>query len=130
MLSNMCSNNLTMLGRGVGQNPLDQVIAVLITGDINQGDSRSVHATLTYSVKVTSQKIGTTYLQAFFNDLRSILIHAVFSCVANYVINCSASVGRRAVFADVLNAPIAELSMGNDVNVGQDFFDTRTLGVN
>lgn len=31
------------------------------------------------------------------------------------------------MFTDVLDAPVAELTMGHDVDVGKDLLDTRTL---
>lgn len=31
------------------------------------------------------------------------------------------------MFANMLNAPISKLPVGYDVNVGQDFFNTRAL---
>lgn len=43
------------------------------------------------------------------------------------MVNGSASILRRSVLADVLNAPVTELSMSNDINAGKDFIDARTL---
>lgn len=41
----------------------------------------------------------------------------------------SALVSRKAVFADMLDTPIAELTMGNQVDAAQDLVDARALGI-
>lgn len=33
------------------------------------------------------------------------------------------------MLTDVLNAPVAELTVGHDIDVGQDLLDTRTLQI-
>lgn len=43
------------------------------------------------------------------------------------MVNGAAAVRRGAVFANVLNAPIAELTMSDDVDVGEDFLNARAL---
>lgn len=127
MLSDVCSYHLTMLSRGVSQDPLNQVVAILVAGNVDQRDPRAIHAALTDSVKVAGQELGSSNLQALLNHLGGILVHAVFSRVANDVVDGSASIGRRAMLADVLNAPVSELSMSNDINVGKNLFDARAL---
>jgi hypothetical protein len=77
VLSDVLSNNLTMLRVGVGENVLDEVVAVLVTGDIDQWDARTIETTLTDTIKVATEKINTTNLEALLNNLRSKLIHAV-----------------------------------------------------
>jgi hypothetical protein len=43
------------------------------------------------------------------------------------VVDGTASVSRSSVFADMLDAPIPELSVGDHINTGQDLVDARTL---
>lgn len=43
------------------------------------------------------------------------------------VIDSTASINRCPVLADVLNAPVAKLTMSNDVDAVQDLSDARTL---
>lgn len=43
------------------------------------------------------------------------------------MVDGAASVGRCAVFADMLNAPIAELTMSHDIDACKYFLDTRAL---
>lgn len=116
-----------MLGIRVGQDVLDQVVAVLVARNINERNSRTVNAALTDSVEVAAQELGTADLETFLHNLRGKLIHAVLGSIANDVVNGPTTVSRCAVFADVLNAPVAKLAVSNDINVGQNFFDAGTL---
>ena len=43
------------------------------------------------------------------------------------MVNGAATVSWSPVLADVLDAPVAELAMSNDVDVLQDFFDAGAL---
>ena len=43
------------------------------------------------------------------------------------MINDSALVWRGAMLAEMLNAPVAELPVSNEVDVGNDFLDGRAL---
>lgn len=43
------------------------------------------------------------------------------------MVDGTAAVGRRAMLADMLDAPVAELAMGDNVDVGKDLFNARTL---
>lgn len=127
MLSNVCSNNLTMLRVALSQNPLNQIIAILIAGNVDQGDTGSIDSSLADAVKVATQEIATSDLEALLNHLGSVLIRTVLSSVSNDVVNGATAVGRGSVLTDMLDAPIAELTVGDDVNIGQNFLDARTL---
>jgi hypothetical protein len=78
VLANVLSNDLTMLRIGVSENVLDEVVAVLIAGDVNERDARTVVATLTDSIEITTKEVNTTNLEALLNHLGSKLIHAIF----------------------------------------------------
>lgn len=43
------------------------------------------------------------------------------------MINGAAAVGRGSMLADVLDAPVAELTVGDDIDASKDFVDARTL---
>lgn len=43
------------------------------------------------------------------------------------MLNGAATIGRGAVLANMLNAPIPELTMGDDIDAGQYLFDARAL---
>jgi len=43
------------------------------------------------------------------------------------MINCTTHVIWSAMLADVLNAPVAKLTMGDEIDVGKHLFDALTL---
>jgi hypothetical protein len=43
------------------------------------------------------------------------------------MVNGTAAIGRGTMLADVLNAPVAELAMSNDIDTSENFVDARTL---
>ena len=127
MLSNMRSHHVAVLWRCVIQNPLDQVITVLVAGNVDKRDSSPVAATLADSIEISAQKIPSANLETLLYHFGSELIGAVLRCVPDYMIDGSASVWRSSVFTDVLNAPVAKLTMGDNVDIGEDFFNAWTL---
>jgi len=129
VLPDMGSNDFAMLRVGVRQDVLDQVIAILIASNVDEGDPGAIMPALADTVKISSEKFGSTNLEALLDDLGSKLIHAVLGSVADDVINGPAPVGRGSMLANVLNAPVAKLAVGDDVDVGEDLLDTRTLRV-
>lgn len=128
MFANMCCNNLSMLWVGMGEDVLDQVISILIAGNIDQRDPRAVKTSLANAIKVTIEKFGTADFKTLLDNLRGKLIHRVLCGIPNDMVDSSASIRRSTVFTDVLDAPVAELAVGNNVNIGKDFFNARTLG--
>jgi hypothetical protein len=43
------------------------------------------------------------------------------------MVDSTVTISRSAVLADVLDAPVAELSVGDDINTGENFVDTGAL---
>lgn len=127
MLSDVLSNNLTMLGVGVRENVLDEIVAVLVAGNVDQWDARTIETTLTDTIKVAAEEVNTTNLEALLNYLGSKLVHAVLRGIANDMINGAATISWGTMFADVLDAPVTELAMSNNVNACQDFLNARAL---
>lgn len=127
MLTYMGSNDLAMLGAGIRENVLNQIIAILVAGNVDQWDSRSVDTTLADAVEIASKKLGTTNLQALLDYLGCVLVHTVLGCKTDDMVNSAAAVSRSTMLANVLNAPVSELAMGNDVNVLEHFFNARAL---
>lgn len=127
MLPDMGSHHLAMRRSRIVKNPLDQIVAILVAGNINQRDSSAVPAALTDTIEVTTKKLSASNLEAFLNDFGSELVGAVLCCVPDDVVNGSASVGRGTMLANVLDAPVSELTMGYYVDVGEDFFNARAL---
>jgi hypothetical protein len=129
VLSDVLSNNLTMLRVGVRENVLDEIVAVLITGDVDQWNARTVETTLTNTIKIAAEEVDTTNLEALLNDLGSKLIHAILRGVADDMVNCPATISWGTMLADVLDAPVAKLAMSNDVNACQDLLNARALEI-
>ena len=106
---------------------MDKVVAVLVTCNVNQGNSSSIQATFADAVQIPSQELTAPNLQTLFHHLGRKLISAVFSCVANNVVNSPAAVWWRTVFANMLDAPVSKLAMSNDIYIGKDFFNAGAL---
>jgi len=127
VLANVLGDNLAMLRVGVCENVLDEVVAVLITRNINQGNARTIVVTFTDSIKVASKEVDTADLEALLNNLRSELVHAVLGSIADDMVNGSAAISWGTMLADMLNAPVAELSMSDNVDAGKNLLDARAL---
>lgn len=118
VLPNMGSNHLSVLRSSVIENPLDKIVAVLVAGNIDQWNTSAISTAFTDAVKVPTKEVSTTNLEALFDDLGCKLICAILGSVPNDMINCSTTVRRSAMFANMLNAPIPKLAMGDDVDIG------------
>lgn len=127
VLSNMSSDDVTMLRAGVGKDVLDQVVAILVAGDVDERNSRAVGPPLTDSIQVAAEKLWAANLQTLLDDLGGELVRAVLGSIADDVVDSTTAVGWGSVFADMLDTPVPKLSMCNNVNVGQDFLDARSL---
>ena len=127
VLSYVGSNHLTVLRRSVVKNPLNKVVAVLVAGNINQRNAGAVAASLANSIKISTQELGTTNLETLLHNLGGKLVGAILRSVSNDVVDGPAAVRGSAVFADVLDAPVSELAMGHNVDVGENFFNAGTL---
>lgn len=116
-----------MLRCCVVEDPLNQVVAILIAGDINQWDPSPITTAFTNSVKVASKKLSTSNLQAFLDNLGGKLVCTVLGSIPNDVVNGTASIRWSSMLANMLNAPIAELPMRNNIDVREDLFDAWPL---
>ena len=127
VLADVLRDDLAMLRVGMSQDVLDEVVAILITCNVDQWDARTIKAALTNTIKVAAEKLNTSNLEALLNDLGGELIHAVLRSITDDVVDSSAAIGWSTVLADVLNAPISELAMSNDVNAGKNLLNAGTL---
>lgn len=127
MLSDVSSNDFTVLRVGMSKNVLDQVVAVLIACNVDEWDTWTIQTTLTDTIEVAAQEINTSNLEALLNNLGGKLISAVLGGIADDMVNSTAAVGWSTVFADMLDAPVAELAMSDDVNAGKNFLNAWTL---
>lgn len=129
MLTDMCCNHLAVLRGGIVENPLNKVIAVLVACNVNQGDPSSVPPAFADSIQVSAKKVCAANLQTLLDNLGCKLIGAILGGITNDVIDGTASIRWGSVLANVLNAPVAKLAMGNNINVGKNLFDARTLSI-
>jgi hypothetical protein len=127
VFANVLSNNLTMLRVGVREDVLDEVVSILIARNVNQGNARTIVTTLTNSIEIAGKEVNTTNFEALLNNFGSKLIHAVLRSIANDMVNRPATISGSTVLTDVLNAPITELTVSNNVDAGKNFFNTRAL---
>lgn len=127
MLADVSRHNITLLRAGVGQDVLNQVVSVLVAGDVDQRDPGTIDPTLAHAVEVAGQEIDATDLETLFHNLGGVLIHAVLGCESDDMINRTASILWSTMLAYVLNAPVAKLAMGDDVDAGKDLFDAGPL---
>jgi hypothetical protein len=73
------------------------------------------------------EELNTTNLQTLFYDLGGKLIEAVTVGITKDVVDDSSLVWRRAILAEVLDAPISKLPVGDEINVCDDFFNGWAL---
>jgi hypothetical protein len=127
VLADVAGDDLPMLRVGVSQNVLNEIVAILVAGDINEWNSRTIKTTFADAIQVTTQKFNATYLQALFDHLRRKLVHAVFRSISNDMISGTTAISWSTMLANMLDAPISKLAVGDNVNAGKYLFDTRTL---
>jgi hypothetical protein len=94
---------------------------------INQRHARTVGATLTDTLQIAVEELVTTNLETLLNDLGSILINAIVGSEAKNMVDGPGTISWGAMLADMLDAPIAKLAMGDDVNAGEDLVDAGPL---
>lgn len=129
VLADMGGDNLAVLGSRMGQDVLNEVVAVLVAGNVDQRDPGTVDAAFADAVQVAGKEIGAANLQTLLNNLGGKLVHAVLGSITDHMVDRPAAVCRGTVFANVLNAPVAKLSVGHNINVGQDLLNAGTLQV-
>lgn len=127
VLADMSGNDFAMLHAGVGEDVLNQVVAVLVAGNVNQGDTGAVDSTLAHTVEVATEKVATANLEALLDNFGGVLISAILGSVTDDVVNSTRSIGRGTMLANVLDAPVAELAMSDDVNIGKDLLNAGAL---
>lgn len=57
------------------------------------------------------------------------MVDTVVVRVCEDVVDNTALVGRGTMLTEMLDAPITELAVGDEVNVGNDFFNRRALSL-
>ena len=127
MLADVAGNNFSVLWVGVGQDVLDQVVTVLIAGNVDERNAWTIWATLADAIQVAAEELHSTNLETLLNHLGSELIHAVLGCIPDDMVDGAAAVSWSTMLADVLDAPVSELTVGDDVDAAKDFLNAWTL---
>ena len=73
------------------------------------------------NAQVSLHKLGTTNLEALFDNFGSKLVDAVAVSIGKNVVNDTALVRWRRMLSQVLDAPIAKLTVSDKVDAGNDF---------
>lgn len=79
------------------------------------------------NTKVTVHELSTTDLEALLHNLGSKLVDAVAVSVGEDVVDDTALIRWRTMLAQVLNTPISELAMSNQIDVCNDLLNSRAL---
>ena len=127
MLADVDCDLLSLMMVGIHQNPLYQIVAVLVTGNINQRNARTIWVCGSDDTKVALEELSTANLQALLYNLGGKLTNAVSVGIAKDVVHDSALVWRGAVLAEMLDTPVSELPVGDEVDVCDDFFNGGAL---
>jgi hypothetical protein len=127
VLANVGSDNLATLHIGVRKDVLDEIVAELVASNVHKWHARTIGTGLADDVEVTVEEVRAANLEALLDNLGGELIHAVLCGITQNVVDSTVTVRKSAVLADVLDAPIAELPVGDDIDASKDLVDTRTL---
>ena len=127
MLADVNCNLLTLVRMSIHQDPLDEVVAVLVASDVDKRNSGTVCTSSGNDTEVAIQELVTADLETLLNNFGCELIDAVVVRVGQDVVDDTTLVGRRAVLAEVLDTPIAELTMSDEVDIVDHLLDSRAL---
>lgn len=127
MLADLDGNIFATLGVDVGEDVLDEIVAELITRDVDERHAWTIWSGLANALKVAVEEFLATDLEALLDDLGGELIHAILASKAYDMVNGTSTVNDGAVLANVLNTPVTELAVGDDIDARKDLVDARTL---
>lgn len=94
---------------------------------IDQRHARAVRTASANTGKITVKELSTTNFKTFFNNLRSELVHAIISGPHEDMLDGTVLVMWSSVLTDVLDAPIAKLAVGEEINFCKNFLNSRAL---
>lgn len=127
MLADMDGNLLSLMVMSIHQDPLDQIIAILVACDVDQRDAWTVWVSSGDDSEVSIQELWPTNLETLLHHFRGELVNAIVVRVCKDMINDATLVRRRAMLAQVLDAPVAELAVGDQINICNDLLDGGAL---
>ena len=94
MLADVDGDLLTLMVMSIHKDPLDEVVAILITCNVDEGDSWTIGVCSGDDSKISVQELGTTDLETLFDNLGSKLVDAIAVRVCEDVIDHSPFVRR------------------------------------
>ena len=127
VLADVAGNDLSVLWVGVRQDVLDQVVTVLVAGNVDERDAWAIWTTFADTIEVAAEELHSTDLETLLNYLGSELVHAILRSVPDDMVDGAAAISWSTVLADVLNTPVSELSVSNDIDAAKDFLNAWTL---
>lgn len=127
VLPDVSRHDLAVLRGSIIENPLNEVVSILVAGNVDQGDSSAIPASFADTIQVSTKEVCPSNLETLFDHFGRKLIGAVLGCISDDMVDGAASVGGSTMLANVLDAPVAELAVGHNVNVGQNLFNTGPL---
>lgn len=127
MLANVNGDLLALVMMSIHQDPLNQIVAILIASNVDERNTRSIWTLSSDDSQVAIQELESTNLETLLDNLGSKLINAVVVGIGQDVIDDTTLVRGRAVLAQVLDTPVTELTMSDEIDVRDDFFDGRAL---
>jgi hypothetical protein len=92
VLANVNGDLLTLMMMRVHQNPLDEVIAILVASNVNEWNARSIWTSGSNDSKIVIQEFKTTNLETLLDDFRSELVDAIAIRVGENMIDDSSLV--------------------------------------
>lgn len=127
VLADVAGNNLSVLWVGVCQDVLNQIVPVLVASNVDEWNAWAIWATFADTVQVAAEELHSTDLETLLNYLGSELIHAILRSVSDDMVDGAAAISWSTMLADVLDAPVSELTMSNDIDAAKDFLNAWTL---
>lgn len=94
---------------------------------VNKWHARSMSSSFADALQVAIHELWSADLQALLDHFGCELVDAIVGGEAEDMLNGAALVRWQTVFADMLNAPVAELTVGDHIDAGEDFVDAWTL---
>ena len=94
---------------------------------VDECHARTFRLSFANDRQVLAKELVAFDLEALLDYLRRVLIDAVVHCTMKDMINRTTHIIWCTMLADVLNTPIAELAMGNEINVSKHLFNALTL---
>jgi len=118
---------LTKLTLHIVEDVLDEIVTVLVRRNVNQWETGPIFTPLANASQIALNEFDSTNLETLLNHLGGKLIAAVLRGILNDMVDGAITIAWSSILAYVLNAPVAKLSVGNNVDTGQNLFNGRTL---